>query len=170
MTSPLPSSRAPSGVPSTRARLQLRRGLVAVGLFLASLAISAGISWLRWPIPYIHDEFSYLLAADTFCEGRLTNPAHPHWEHFESIHIIQQPTYASKYPPGQGLVMALGQYLTGEPLAGVWISTALAVVAFYWMLLGWLPSRWAFVGAILLLAHPSIQLVWGRRVFRSVGL
>jgi len=135
---------------------------VALWLVLASLLISTIVSRLNWPAPKAHDEFSYLLAADTFCTGRLANPTHRHWEHFESFHVFHQPTYASKYPPGQGAFMALGQWLTGQPIAGVWILSALAAAATYWMLLGWTSPSWALAGAVLWLVHPGYQLMWGQ--------
>lgn len=143
-------------------RISRRPWAVASMLAAASLALSISVSFARWPHPQIQDEFSYLLAADTFCEGRLTNPAHPHWEYFETFHVIQQPSYASKYPPGQGAFLALGQVLTGEPLAGVWLLSALATVACYWMLLGWASPRWAMLGGAVFLVHPGYHLVWGQ--------
>jgi hypothetical protein len=140
-----------------------RRWLAITLVGMLGLAGSATLSMLgRIPEPQVNDEFSYLLAADTFAHGRLTNPTHPLWVHFESFHIIQQPTYASKYPPAQGMMLAAGQVLSGQPIVGVWISTALACATICWMLLAWLPPWWAVLGGLLAALHPLIMLRWSQ--------
>lgn len=131
-------------------RLARRKTLSWVGLGAMVLIIRAALLPV-WPIPVpsIYDEFSYLLQADTFSHGRLTNPAHPLWEFFESTYILQQPTYASRFPPAQALMMALGQVLLGHPWFGVWLSAGILAAALCWALQGWLPPGWALLGAFI---------------------
>ncbi len=106
-----------------------------------------------WPIPapYVQDEFSYLLQADTFAHGRLTNPTPALAEFFESGQILVRPSYASKYPPGQSLTMAIGESLFGHPWFGVWLSCGALAVALLWALEGWFAPSWALFGSLLAL-------------------
>jgi hypothetical protein len=112
------------------------------------------------PEPSIHDEFSHLLLADTLAHGRLTNPPHALWQHFESIHIIQQPTYNSMYPPGQGAFLALGEKLFRDPWAGVVLSVGLMFAAMCWMMQAWLPPKWALYGTLLAILAFGVSTIW----------
>lgn len=112
------------------------------------------------PVPNIHDEYSHLLAADTFAHFRLTNAPHPLWFFFESFHILQQPTYATMYPPAQGFFLAIGQLLTGHPWFGVALSTGLMCATLCWMLRGWFSAGWAFLGASIAVIHIGIFSYW----------
>lgn len=141
-------------------RLAHRKALSICLVVVATLVLR--VSLLRLmpvPVPEIHDEFSYLLAGDTFAHGRMANPPHAMWIYFDTFHVNQHPTYVSMFPPAQGAVLALGELL-GRPWIGVLLSCAAMCGAIVWMLQGWLAPRWAFLGGILALLHIGISSYW----------
>jgi hypothetical protein len=136
----------------------------AAAILLAGLIPLIGravlIPVLGIPKPAIQDEFGYLLGADTFVHGRLSNPTPPMAEHFETLQEIFHPTYASKYPPLSSLGMALGQKLFGEPWIGVWLSMGILCATLCWSLGGWLPQIWALAGTLVAVLRIGIVSYW----------
>ncbi|HUZ04854.1 MAG TPA: hypothetical protein VMU62_05815, partial [Acidobacteriaceae bacterium] len=101
-----------------------------------------------------------MLAADTFASGRLTNPTPAMWVHFETLQITMKPTYMSMYFPAQGLVMAAGKVLAGNPWYGILCSTALMCAAICWMLQAWLPPTWALLGGVIAVLRLGLFSYW----------
>jgi hypothetical protein len=103
------------------------------------------------PVPHagIRDDFGHLLAADTLLHGRLANPTHPLHRFFETTFVLQQPTYSSIYPLGQGLLLGCGRLLFHTPWAGVLIATGALAALTYWMLRAWTSPVWALAGGLL---------------------
>lgn len=161
---------------ATRPRLAL--GLTLVASFMIAVGYTAQA---RFPLPRIHDEFSYILAGETFASGRVAFPPASSPGHFETIHELQRPTYVSKYPPAQGLALAIGIRLADSPRLGVWLSFAALGGALLWMLQAWAPPAWSLVAAwwtILLLGSThwsysywggAVPALGGALVFGALG-
>lgn len=146
-------------------------------LLLAALPVVLRLALLPHhplPTPDIYDEFSHLFLADTLRHFRFANPVHPFHRFFETFFILQEPTYSSIYPMGQGLVLAAGWTLAGSPWAGVLLSVAAFCALCYWMLRGWTTPGWALLGGFLAVIEfgPLNQWTnsyWGGAVPASAG-
>lgn len=131
---------------------------------LLTFAVAFGFASVRTVVnlsaqPAVHDEFSNLLATDTFLHARLTNPTPPGWQNLEAFHETVRPTFMSKYPPGQGLMLAAGKLLH-LPDAGIFFVVALACATTCWLAQAWLPPAWALLAGLLAAVSLS-SLYWG---------
>ncbi len=146
-------------------------------LLLALLPIALRLALLpQYPIPTpnVSDDFSYLLSADTLRHFRLANPVHPLHQFFETFFVLQQPAYQSIFPPGQGLILAVGWTIFGHPWAGVALSIGALCAICYWMLRAWVSPGWALVGGLLAVIEfgPLSQWMnsyWGGAVSACAG-
>lgn len=138
-----------------------RPALVALSLALGTILLRlALIPLLPVPDPRVTDEHSHLLLADTLLHGRLANPTHPFWQHFESLHILLQPHYVSNYFPGQALWLAAGTLVLHSPWSGVLAECFVFLLVLYWMQRGFLPQRWALFGCLLAALRLGIGSYW----------
>ena len=155
--------------------LARRTGWSMLLLFLLPIALRlALLPHHPVPSPDIYDEFGHLLVADTLRHFRLANPAHPLHQFFETFFILQQPTYSSIYPIGQGLALAIGNAIFATPWAGVVLSTAAFCALCYWMLRAWTTPEWSLLGGLFAVFEfgPLCQWMntyWGGSLAAAAG-
>jgi hypothetical protein len=126
------------------------------------------------PTPSGSDDFSYVLLADTLRHFRFANPTHPLHRFFEAIFVLQEPSYASIFPAGQGIALAIGWMLFGHPWAGVVVSVAALCAVSYWMLRAWTTPGWALFGGLLAIMEFGplnywMNTYWGGAVSAVAG-
>lgn len=141
---------AHAGLGGWARKLAARTGWCMLALAILPIALRlALLAQSPVPTPNGSDEFSHLLVANTLRHFRLANPPHPLPRFFETTFVLQEPSYSSIFPIGQGLALALGRLLFGHPWAGVALSVAALCALCYWMLLAWTTPGWALTGGLL---------------------
>lgn len=146
-------------------------------LLLAILPIVLRLALLpQSPVPTGSgaDDFAHLLVGDTLRHFRLANPAHAMHQFFETVFVLQEPSYSSIFPIGQGLALALGRMTFGHPWAGVVLSVAALCALCYWMLRAWVGPGWALVGGLLAVIEFGplrywMNTYWGGAVSATAG-
>ena len=142
-------------------------------VFVLSLAASRFVG--RWPVeigsglqkdsvafselpPAYHDEYSYLLQARTFLDGRLSYPpmtVRP--DLFHQMHVLNEYRTVSRYFPLTGAWIAPFEAI-GKPVQGHWLAGALAAVFFFLSLLQLGDFRAAIFGGVLIALSPGIAV------------
>jgi hypothetical protein len=112
------------------------------------------------PVPDVYDEFSHLLVADTLLHFRLANPLHPMRRFFETFFVLQEPTYSSIYPLGQGMMLALGRAVSGLPWTGVLLVCGAFCATCYWTLRAYVEPTWALAGGFLAVMQFGPLSLW----------
>jgi hypothetical protein len=128
-----------------------RGSMLALGVLPVVLRL-AMLGQAPVPTPHTPDDFAYLLSGDTLAHFRLANPTHPMHRFFETNFAMQEPSYSSIYPLGQGIALGFGQFVFGDPWVGVLVAAGLFSALCYWMLRGWMSPGWALAGGLLSVA------------------
>ena len=93
---------------------------------------------------------------------------------FETLFILQEPSYSSIYPLGPGLALAFGQWIFRLPWAGIAIATGAFSALCYWMLRAWTKPGWALLGATLAVVQFGplnhwMNTYWGGSLAAAAG-
>ena len=142
-------------------KLAQRRGLSVVVVGLTALALRlALLPILPVPVPGGYDGFSYLLLADTFAHGRLTNPTNPMWVHLQTFHVLWKPTHGAFTTLRRACSWRWGRCCWGIPYWGVWLSVGIMCAAITWMLQAWVGEGWALLGGFLAVIRLGTFSYW----------
>jgi hypothetical protein len=126
---------------------------------LVAALITMVTVWYAWgdvrPIAKVHDEQSYVLQAQIFASGRWTAPSPPIPEFFEQPHVMVVPAVASKYPPGNALLLTPGA-LVGYPALMVLVLSGVTAALIFGLAMR-LTNPWA--GALTWLLWMTAPIV-----------
>lgn len=107
--------------------------------------------------PAYHDEYSYLLQAETFRAGRLSWPGVPVApDEFHQFHVLNEDVTISRYFPLTGLWVA--PFLAANPIWGHWVAGALAAVFFFWSARLLMPAGIALFCGVLIALSPGLAI------------
>ena len=140
--------------------------IVSVVLGVAAWLMSASIgSQLADLPPVYHDEYSYLIQAQTMRAGRTWYPVSASQPQlFDQIHVLNEPDldpptgrFASRYFPGTGLWMA--PFVSGANVRlGHQLAQMLIVVGIYWIGRELGSNAVGVLAALLAMASPGLLL------------
>lgn len=124
--------------------------------------------------PRITDEFGYLLNAEIFATGHLSNPSPLFPKHFDALYQLIAPSRVSKYPFGQTFILYIGIIFFKKAAIGTALLLSVFCGLLYRFLNRFCSRLPCFVSLIIFISNPLIlewsQSYWGGGVFMMGGL
>jgi hypothetical protein len=130
---------------------------IAVTLLAATYLVGTGWALGRQFTLGWHDEFSYALQARLFASGYLSLPTHPHWESFDTFHVLSKPVYQSMYFAGTGLAYVPFVWLGLPAWVLGWIGVSLSAGLAFWLTARHLGSTAGLMVVGLFLSNPAVR-------------
>lgn len=122
-----------------------------------SMSAAVGREFGKSP-PAYHDEYSYLVQAETLRAGRISYPSPSRLPHlFDQVHVLNEGQFASRYYPGTGLwiVPWLG---TGTPQQAQWFAQAIIAWLAFWTARHWGGRLTGVLSGLLVALSPGLVL------------
>ena len=136
-----------------------RLAIVVAGVLPVILRLAL-LPWNPAPYPRAMEEHNNLLQADTYAHWRLANPPHPLAAVLQSFQLVEWPHYMSARPALSSLFAFIGDVVFRSAFFGNLLSVGLVSASLCWMLLGWMPRRWAVLGSLLMVCQFCIFGCW----------
>ena len=119
-----------------------------------ALTLLTGLETLR-DFPNSADEYAYVLAAETFAEGKLSVPSPDPREPFSYTHVINDGRFYGKYPPGWSFLLSFGTR-AGVPWLVNPLFGAFFVIAVYAVARRHFSTPVANIAALSMVANPYV--------------
>ena len=108
--------------------------------------------------PAYHDEYSYLLQAETFAAKRLAWPKAPVApDLFHQFHVLNNDVTVSRYFPLTGLWI-VPSLAIGYPFWGHWLAGSIASVMFFWSARMIMPRPAALLSGHMIAFSPAVAI------------
>ncbi len=142
----------------------------ASALLIATIAIlcRAALIPLIHVNPLIPDEISLRLQADTYLNGRISNPSIDSAD-FTSIYTLLKPSYASIYPALRSFPLALGRLIGLDFWFGAWLTAVALCIITYWALRAFVSPPYALIAALIAVARFAIFSPWVNSYFGAAS-
>src|SRR3989338_608040 len=124
-----------------------------IAIVLSALLIIFTNQVVLQDFPNSGDEYSYLISANLFAQGKLAESSPPNKEFFDFFHVINDGKFYSKYPPGWPFLLSIGVIAGSTMLVNLAIAI-LSILVIYFICNEFFSGKVAKIAVLLTIISP----------------